>query len=183
MRQYPAHFGSTAIAEIEQDTEAESLTREICRRLNLVGYVSIEFKRDSATGQLMIVEITPGRVNRQIGITDLAGRSVVVAWYRSLAGLPPETDLPLRTGVRWASLANDLRALPAYRKEKEWPLGRWLHSYLRVRRTDFSFSDPMPLVASMGICATFLWRQPLQYLKAFDVKRTVDDTVEDIGRM
>jgi len=158
IRQFPAHFGNTAMAETASDPEAEELTMAVCRKLGLVGYVSIEFKRDPVTGRLLILEITPGRVNRQIGVTDVAGRSIVMEWYRKLSQLPTEPVPPLRLGLRWVSLANDLRAFPNYRRSAEWSLGEWWRSYAKVRRSDFSIQDPLPILASFGIMARRLFR-------------------------
>lgn len=156
MRQYPPYFGNTALAESVVQPEVEQLTRDICRRLGLVGYASIEFKREPETGRWLVLEITPCRVDRQAGVTEIARRSVVAAWYATLAGSAPDPVRPLRIGVRWASPSNDLRSLRTYLHNREWSLFAWLWSYLRVRRCEvFSLRDPWPLVAALGSVAQF----------------------------
>ncbi|MFO7604842.1 MAG: hypothetical protein R6W72_00875 [Desulfurivibrionaceae bacterium] len=73
IRQYPPFFGDTAIAESIYNEKIASLTMEICRKLELVGYASIEFKKDTRSDSYKIMEITIGRINRQAGLADSLG--------------------------------------------------------------------------------------------------------------
>jgi D-aspartate ligase len=160
LRQFPPYFGNTAMAEIIEQPEVAQATREICGKLGLVGYVSIEFKRDPATGRLLILEITPSRINRQAAVTELAAHSIVAAWYCSLTGRMPDDRRGLRTGLRWVSPINDLRSLPTYLRDRNWSLHAWLGSYARVRCCEtLSLRDPLPWLVGLGTLARLWWRR------------------------
>jgi predicted ATP-grasp superfamily ATP-dependent carboligase len=157
LRQYPLDFGTTSMAEVTWDSEVDSLTRSICSRLKLTGYISIEFKRDADDGRLKILEITPGRLNRQGAITALAGTNIVYVWYRHLVGDPIKRLGQPTTPTKWISEVNELRSVPRYLQQGRLSPRQILASYRRLRGLEIvSVRDPVPtlLCASMVIRAT-----------------------------
>jgi predicted ATP-grasp superfamily ATP-dependent carboligase len=147
LRQHPPGFGNTALAESIPASEVEALTRDVCAKLGVVGYVSIEFKRDVVDSQLKILEVTPARLNRQAAVAELGGADLAWTWYRHLTGARGDSPIP-RPGLRWASELNELRALPTYRRAPGWSAWAWLASFRRVRRFEILASDdPGPALA------------------------------------
>jgi predicted ATP-grasp superfamily ATP-dependent carboligase len=144
LRQNPPGFGNTTLAEAIPATEVEALTRDACAKLGVVGYVSIEFKRDPADGTLKILEMTPARLNRQAAVAELGGADLAWAWYRHLTGARGAAPTA-RAGLRWVSELGELRALPAYRRAPGWSLAAWIGSFRRVRRFEIlAGDDPWP---------------------------------------
>jgi predicted ATP-grasp superfamily ATP-dependent carboligase len=146
LRQFPRRFGNTALAESVFDPEVARLTVSICKKLELVGYASIEFKRNSDDGCYKILEITPSRLNRQVGLADAAGMNIPYIWYCHQVGKTLEVkDYNLAT--RWLSEVNDFRALSEYIRAKEYTLKTWINSYRGIRSCEvFAKDDLNPLL-------------------------------------
>lgn len=51
VRQFPPHFGDSALVQSVCEPRVVELTARICKQLGLVGYVSIEFKKDPRDGE------------------------------------------------------------------------------------------------------------------------------------
>lgn len=160
LRQHPPGYGNTALAESIRAPDVEALSRDVIAKLGVVGYVSIEFKRDPADEQLKIIEVTPARLNRQAAVGELGGADLAFTWYRHLTGAPGDAILP-RPGLRWVSELNELRALPAYRQEPSWSALEWLRSLRSVRRLEILASDdPGPALAlPLRAASHALWRK------------------------
>jgi predicted ATP-grasp superfamily ATP-dependent carboligase len=111
-----------------------------------VGYASIEFKRNSDDGCYKILEITPSRLNRQVGLADAAGMNIPYIWYCHQVGKTLEVkDYNLAT--RWLSEVNDFRALSEYIRAKEYTLKTWINSYRGIRSCEvFAKDDLNPLL-------------------------------------
>jgi predicted ATP-grasp superfamily ATP-dependent carboligase len=160
LRQHPPGYGNTALAESIRAPEVEALARDVIAKLGVVGYLSIEFKLDPADGQLKIIEVTPARLNRQAAVGELGGADLAFTWYRHLTGARGDAITP-RPGRRWASELNELRALPAYRREPSWSALAWLRSLGSVRRLEIlAADDPGPAMAlPLRAASHALWRK------------------------
>lgn len=144
IRQYPHYFGNTSMAEAAMLPEVEELSLRICRQLELVGYVSIEFKRDERDNEYKILEITPARINRQTGLSAECGVNIPYIWYSYLLGLRVKVESGGKP-YRWVSEVNELRSAFFYLKNREWTLLEWLKSYRNVRRWEvFAYDDLKP---------------------------------------
>jgi D-aspartate ligase len=152
LRQFPPYFGNTALAEGVQDEAAAELTAGICRTLGLVGYASVEFKRDLKDGLYKILEITPSRINRQAGIADASGVSIPSCWYRHLTGQAPPAA-KATPGLRWVSEVNDLRAARWYWGSGEWSFVNWLKSYRGIARWELFARDDLKPFFALGLSA------------------------------
>ena len=147
LRQSPPLFGNTALAESVHHLEVESLYKNICNQLGLTGYISIEFKKDERNGCFKIVEITPARPNRQLGIAVAACVDIPFVWYRWLAHAPVSFSGSYKTGIRWVSEVMDLRCLPSYVCRHHTGIWDIIASYARVRQSEIlSFGDMVPFL-------------------------------------
>ena len=154
IRQYPAHFGDTSMAESIQQPEVATLTRQICKQLGLKGYISIEFKFDAGDETYKIIEITPGRINRQTGISIQSGISIPGIWYDYLTCGNIASQESYQTNVRWISEFHELLSFPAYIKSRQFTLKNWLRSYKNVKGFEiFSRDDLLPFLLLFPVAA------------------------------
>jgi len=66
----------------------DRLTEAFFERVSFVGMGSIEFKRDSRTGQFLMIEPTVGRIDGQEEVATLHGANIPLAAYLHEIGLP-----------------------------------------------------------------------------------------------
>jgi predicted ATP-grasp superfamily ATP-dependent carboligase len=146
IRQFPPHFGNSSLVQQVHDHTVVQLTAQICKQLGLVGYASIEFKRDDRDGTYKVIEITPCRFNRQAGLSESAGFSLPHVWYRHLLRQPIDCDV--KSGVSaWVSEVNEVRAVWRYWRNGEYTLWEWLKSYRDVAQYEvFAKDDPLPFL-------------------------------------
>ena len=147
VRQFPPHFGNSSLVKQVNEHAVVQLTTHICKQLGLVGYASIEFKKDDRDGSFKVIEITPCRFNRQAGLSEAAGLSLPYVWYRHL--LNHQTDCSVTSGnVAWISEVNEARAFWQYWRNGEYTLLQWLASYRGVTEYEvFAKDDPLPFLA------------------------------------
>ena len=132
IHQYPAYFGNTSLAEPIIDDEVEELSLKIFKILQLKGYASIEYKKDQRDGKLKILEITPGRFNRQFAVTNLVGLNLPYALYNYLLGREHKSSKIVYSKARWVSEINELRTIKTYIKSKEHSLIDWIKELWRI---------------------------------------------------
>lgn len=156
LRQFPANFGNTSLAESVNEPMIVELTRDICRRLDMVGYISIEFKKDERSGAYIIIEITPCRLNRQSGLAAAAGFDIPDVWYRCVANKPVETRDTWTTGIKWLSEVNEIRTMSTYVKEHKCSLYQLARSYAGVSVFEiYSRDDMKPLLYLLPAAARY----------------------------
>jgi predicted ATP-grasp superfamily ATP-dependent carboligase len=145
LRTYPKHAGVSTLLTLVKDTEVIELGRDIVRRLDLVGPVKIDFKRDSVSGRTFLLEVN-ARFTLWNHLGAANGVNLPLIAYRDLMGEPAETPRDFATDVRWLSFGNDLRAyLRDYRPQGKLPLLAWLSSLKGPMIYDiFAWDDPLP---------------------------------------
>lgn len=146
IRQFPPHFGNSAMVQAVYEPSVVELTKRICKALRMVGYVSIEFKKDPRDNEWKIIEITTARFNRQSGLSEQAGFSIPYVWYCHLLNLPVESVV-LDVNCKWVSEVNDIRAFSGYWHNREYTLKEWIREYRDVTNYEvFSKDDLLPFV-------------------------------------
>jgi len=78
IRQWPPGTGSISMAVPTEDPGIGEISLKLFKDLNVSGFGSVEYKRDSESGRLVIMEPTVGRVNLQSAIIDAAGVSALL---------------------------------------------------------------------------------------------------------
>lgn len=140
----PPAVGTTAVcvASPEMTETLTGPTLAFIRRLGYRGLGSLEFKRDSRSGQYLIIEPTVGRTDWQEEIATLCGVNLALMTYHAELG----QDVPaaeIRDGsLAWRSSAGFRTRLPR-----------------GVRPVDgfFRWSDPLPALYYYGF-ERGLWR-------------------------
>ncbi len=146
IRQFPPHFGNSAMVQAVREPSVVGLTKRICKELGMVGYASIEFKKDPRDNEWKIIEITPARFNRQSGLSEQAGFSIPYVWYCHLLNMPVESIVS-DVQCKWVSEVNDLRAFREYQHNGEYRLKEWIKEYRDVTSCEvFSRDDLLPFI-------------------------------------
>jgi len=163
---YP-HCGAGIYNETTDEPDLKALATDLLRRLEWHGPAQVEFLREEGSGRPYLLEVN-GRFWGTIDLAVAAGLDFPVLACR----MARDGDVPFQSGYRVG-----LR----YR----WPFpyallharesGRWwgsVRDFLlpgREKRSDISFTDPMPLVMEVLYTAKRVWGQRFSSL----------DTVQD----
>jgi D-aspartate ligase len=137
----PPAVGSTAVcvAAPEVAEELYRHTRHFIDRVGYRGLGSLEFKRDSRSGRLLIIEPTVGRTDWQEEIAALCGVNLPLLTYRAVTG----TAAPLIDSV--------ISARYAWRSERRFSVPtRPATLGMRVVDGYFRWSDPLPAAYYYG---------------------------------
>ncbi len=136
----PPQVGNTAIcvAAPEVTEEIGARTMQFIARTRYQGLGSLEFKRDSRTGQLLIIEPTVGRTDWQEEIATLCGVNLPLLSYRAEIGLGESNVCRPASPVAWRS-SREIRVPPTVRDRGL----RIVDGYLR-------WSDPLPALYYYG---------------------------------
>lgn len=148
LSQYPKNFGNTSMAEPIEDRELKELSTQIFKELKLVGYNSIEFKRDPTDNKLKIIEITPNRFNRQFAVTSLVGLNLPYSLYNFELNSNQKIGLKKNSNSIWISEINEYRTLKDYIKEKDFSLIQYIKKLMKIRCFEiFDKKDLKPFVS------------------------------------
>jgi predicted ATP-grasp superfamily ATP-dependent carboligase len=163
LRQYPSGFGSASLVTSQPCAETLDLTLAFLDRIGFQGICGAEYKRDPRDGRLKIIEINP-RPTLWFQATHDAGRRIVEAAWRDMAGMPPLPEPAQRTDVRWRYLLKDLASARFYRRTGDFifpapDIGAASGAATRSWPV-FDAGDPMPaLVEPFGFVRKALERR------------------------
>lgn len=144
--QWRVDTGSTALAVTHQDAELAELTRRLLDAAGHVGFGSLEVRRSTRDGRMVITEPTVGRPDLQTALAAAAGMNLVDVAYRDALGLAAPPSRPRREAIWIHETAFPRSVLvAACRRRLD---GRTLLAALRTRRKPtgafFSPRDPLP---------------------------------------
>jgi D-aspartate ligase len=152
LRTYPKHAGVSTLLSLVKDSEVMDLGRQIVKRLDLVGPVKIDFKRDCESGQTWLLEVNARfTLWNHLGMAN--GVNLPLIAYKDLMGEPVQAPADFGTDVRWLSFGNDFRAyLRDYRPNDRLSLSAWLRSLKGPMIYDvFSWDDPVPFAKNAAL--------------------------------
>jgi predicted ATP-grasp superfamily ATP-dependent carboligase len=161
--QWRVDTGSTALAVTHQDAELHKLTRRLLDTAGHVGFGSLEVRRSTRDGRMLITEPTVGRPDLQTALAAAAGTNLVDIAYRDALRLPAPPSRPSREAIWIHETAFPRSVLVAARRRRLD--GHTLLTALRTRRTPigafFSTRDPFPLLFEAAKLANKIFRAPL----------------------
>lgn len=144
LRVYPPISGSGTCAETVEDSEIEKLARNITDKLNLIGMINLQMKRDEVTGRPMLIEIHTRTSTYDILGTH-AGANIPALYYKDINGIKIPDYLKAKASINYIDVGPDLRLFLRYRKEISVSLWDWLKSYSKASVFhDFKIMDPKP---------------------------------------
>ncbi|MGH3975950.1 MAG: hypothetical protein ACRDS9_21855 [Pseudonocardiaceae bacterium] len=161
--QWHVDTGNTALAVTHQDEELHTLTRRLLDTAGHVGFGSLEIRRSTRDGRMIITEPTVGRPNLQTALAAAAGVNLVEIAYRDALKLPAPPSRPRREAIWIHETAFPRSVLVAARRRRLD--GRTLLAALRTRRAPtgafYSDRDPLPLLLETAKVANKTFRAAL----------------------
>jgi predicted ATP-grasp superfamily ATP-dependent carboligase len=68
--------------------------------------------------------------------------------YRDMVGLPAESHVPYKTGIKWIAFVPDLFSFLEYRRRGQMTVWQWIRSLRGMKvHAYWKWSDPLPAVA------------------------------------
>jgi predicted ATP-grasp superfamily ATP-dependent carboligase len=144
IRSWPPQVGGTAscVAAPEVHAELSAMTARFFHAAGVIGMASMEYKRDSRSGEFRMVEPTVGRTDYQEEVATLNGVNLPHAAWCSELGLPfPEPAVRERPVV-WRVRSEDMQSAAA----QSQPAGQGYPRGSHVADALWRWSDPMPAV-------------------------------------
>jgi D-aspartate ligase len=137
-RQFPIHFGGGTFHVTEWLPDVADLGLRVCEQLGLRGICNVEFKRDSRSGALRLIEC-----NARLTATDALERKagLDLPWIAYARAIGESVSVPSQfpDGIcQWLPL-NDLKAWASYRRAGELTTRAWVVSL--ARRQTFTVFD------------------------------------------
>lgn len=160
IRTYPKDTGFSTCLELIHNHEIVDLGLSIMARMKFVGPMKLDFKRDAARKQYLLLECNP-RFNLWHYLGAACGINLPMMAYADLRG---ETVTPVthyRTSRRWLAFGNDFRAfMREYRPSGAltWPRYLWSLRHRAVHDV-FAWRDPAPWCVCMGQYLGANWRK------------------------
>ncbi len=112
VRGFPPDIGDCIVGQVEKIDEAiVCMVKHMCRDLRYSGIAEFEFKKDSVTGKMILIEVNP-RSWSWIGITPSCGVSLPWMAYCDMTGHKSisYTETTCQTGsVKYAKVSRDRR--------------------------------------------------------------------------
>lgn len=146
--------------ELTEEPELVRIAMEILKKLQFVGVVKVDFKKDRQRNRFYLLEIN-ARFNLWNHLGAVCGVNLPQLAYADLTGQSWTPRSRYKMGVRWLSFGNDLRAvLRDYHPDGALSWVEWLLSY-RGRKVyeTFSWRDPYPFVVSLLRYSHALYRR------------------------
>lgn len=142
IRSWPPQVGGTAscVAAPEVHEELSAMTTKFFHAAGVIGMASMEYKRDSRTGEFRMVEPTVGRTDYQEEVATLNGVNLPHAAWCAELDLPLPTPTAHGRPVVWRVRSEDEQSAAAQGQTTAdgYPNGS------RVADALWRWSDPMP---------------------------------------
>lgn len=112
VRSWPPQVGGTASCTAAPEAHAalDALTTRFFRDTGVIGMASMEYKRDTRSGDYRMVEPTIGRTDYQEEVATLNGSNLPFAGYCAELGLPVLAPAPPAHPRAWRVRSEDLQS-------------------------------------------------------------------------
>lgn len=149
LRTEPPEFGESTSVTITDRADVLVEGRRVISAIGLTGGVAkVDFKR-ALDGTLWLLEVNP-RFNLWHHPGAVAGANLPALVYADLVGRDRPQSRPVRPGVTWCEVREDLKAVVRAGRS-QWS---WARSVARAdTRSTGAWSDPMPLVRGIVLPA------------------------------
>ncbi len=144
IRSWPPQVGGTAscVAAPEVHEELSAMTTQFFQAAGVIGMASMEYKRDSRSGEFRMVEPTVGRTDYQEEVATLNGINLPYAAWCSELDLPFAVTAMRERPVVWRVRSEDVQSATAQGQSIKHGYPRGGH----VADALWRWSDPMPSV-------------------------------------
>lgn len=142
IRSWPPQVGGTAscVAAPEAHEQLTALTAKFFQAAGVIGMASMEYKRDSRSGEFRMVEPTVGRTDYQEEVATLNGVNLPHAAWCAELGLPFPAPTARERPVVWRVRSEDVQSASAQQQtlKQGYPRGG------NVADAMWRWNDPMP---------------------------------------
>ena len=147
IRTYPTRAGESSCIELVYDDEVVRLGLDIIQKLDVVGPVKIDFKKDAVKSKYYLLELNL-RFNLWNHLGTACGINLPQVAYHDICDLDYRIDHEYSTGMRWINFVLDAKAyFTELRPAGLMGFGTWLHSLMGPKVCHvFSWRDPYPFV-------------------------------------
>lgn len=151
IRTYPKDTGFSTYLELTYEPHLIELGLDLLRRMNYVGPMKLDFKKDIAHNRYLLLECN-ARFTLWNYLAAVSGMNLPQMAAASLRGQELPRAIHYRVGTRWLSLGGDLRSfLREYRPAGQWTWPRYLASLCGPHVHEiFSWRDPIPGMICAG---------------------------------
>ncbi len=149
IRQWPPRTGQGCSGEVVQDEAVCRVAMQLFCSVPFYGLGYVELKRDSRTGEYLIIEPNIGRPTGRSASAEAADQPLLWAQYCEAVGRPFPTPPPIpATPIKWFHWRRDMQASFYYWRRGELTVRQWIDS-LRGKRwfAIWSWRDPVPFFA------------------------------------
>ncbi len=145
IRTYPKDGGISTYLELVKEPEVERIGLEILRKLNFVGPVKLDFRKEVRDERFYLLEVN-SRNTLWNYLGAVCGINIPLITWADLKGENCKLQAEYKTGVRWLSFHNDFRAfLRSYHPDNDLSWMQWVYSYKGPKIYDFfAWDDPLP---------------------------------------
>ena len=146
VRTYPLDTGRSTCLELVQEPEVAELGLSILRGLGFSGVMKVDFKRDSRSGRLCLLEMNP-RFNLWHYLGAVSGVNLPEVAHRYLAGTWSGPPPKYRAGCYWISGSMDVKAISSALRRGRLATGKLLRSWMGRKVCNlFAWKDPFPFL-------------------------------------
>lgn len=152
LRQWPPTGGQACLSVECDDQAVRAATTHLFRMVQHRGLAYLEMKRDSRTGEYLIIEPNVGRPTGRSATAEAAGVELLYTMYCDALGLAlPEQRVQTFRGTKWIHLRRDLQSALFQWRRGELRAVDWARS-LKGPKVEalFSWRDPVPFWADAG---------------------------------
>lgn len=150
VRMYPIGAGRGSFFVTIYDKEILEEALKAARKFDMRGLVNIQFKKDSLTGELKLIEME-ARLSVSSFLGPAAGVNLAALYCRDLVNEAPVDDFHFyQSEVKYSDLLRDMKAFTEYRKQNKLSFNDWLRSYRgKCVFNGFMLEDPIPILKKM----------------------------------
>ena len=149
LRRWPLETGTGCLSVEEDSEELRAKALRVFRDTQFHGLAYVEMKRDSRSGDDLVIETNVGRPTGRSAAATRSGIDLLYTMYCDLLNLPAPVNHPKKAaGRKWIHLRRDLLASATLWKTGQLSLREWCRSVSGPKHfAVFSFRDPKPFLA------------------------------------
>ncbi len=152
LRQWPPRVGDSSLGIECRNDRVEEVAVELFGGVGYRGLAYLEMKRDTRTGDMLIMEPNVGRPTGRSAIAEAGGVELLHTFYCDTVGLPlPAARQQAYTGVKWVNLRKDAQSALYSWRRGELTLREWGRSWRGPKGyAVWSLRDPRPFFADLA---------------------------------
>lgn len=160
LRQWPIEIGNTSLGIDCIDDEVLRISLELFKKVDYVGLVYLELKKDNRTGKYYIIEPNIGRPTGRSALSEACGVDLLYTMYCDCLGIPlPSTRYQTYKGIKWIHIRTDLQSAYNYWKQGKITISEYFKS---VRGPKYfavlSLKDPRPFLGELKLIFSFIFK-------------------------